>query len=152
LIICTQPRRIAAISLAKRVAEELNEPIGRSVGFMIGADRVVGQHTRVRFVTTGWAMEKLLHSNYLEEITHLVLDEVHERSIDADLLHLVIKLVLPKVKTIGCFIIPLNLNLLQIPAAKRPKIVLMSATFNAGIFSEYYCPSDPPKVKKCQSC
>jgi HrpA-like RNA helicase len=102
LIICTQPRRIAAISLAKRVAEELNEPIGRSVGFMIGADRVVGQHTRVRFVTTGWAMEKLLHSNYLEEITHLVLDEVHERSIDADLLHLVIKLVLPKVKTIGC--------------------------------------------------
>ncbi len=128
LILCTQPRRIAAISLAKRVADELKEPLGRTVGFMIGADRVVGRDTCIRFVTTGWAFEKLIHAdNFMEEVTHLVLDEVHERSIDADLLHLLIKLVLPKMAP-----------------EKRPKVVLMSATFNAGVFSDYYCPKDPP--------
>ncbi len=129
LIVCTQPRRIAAISLAKRVADELKEPMGRTVGFMIGADRVVGRDTCIRFVTTGWAFEKLVHAdNFLEEVTHLVLDEVHERSIDADLLHLLIKLVLPKMAP-----------------EKRPKVVLMSATFNAGVFSKYYSPNDPPE-------
>ena len=129
LILCTQPRRIAAISLAKRVADEMGEPIGRSVGYMIGADRVVGRDTEIRFVTTGWAFEKLIHNdNFLEDVTHFVIDEVHERSIDADLLHLLIKLVLPK-----------------IAPEKRPKVVLMSATFNADVFSSYYCPNDPPK-------
>lgn len=82
---------------------------------MIGADRVVGRDTYIRFVTTGaafclrklfvshnvlwgsgWAFEKLIHGGeFLEEVTHLVLDEVHERSIDADLLHLLLKLALP---------------------------------------------------------
>jgi HrpA-like RNA helicase len=61
LILCTQPRRIAAISLAKRVADEMGESLGRTVGYMIGADRVVGRNTAVRFVTTGWAFEKLIH-------------------------------------------------------------------------------------------
>ena len=78
---------------------------------------------------SGWAFEKLIHGGeFLQEVTHLVLDEVHERSIDADLLHLLLKLVLP-----------------SLPANKRPKVVLMSATFNAGIFSTYYCPKDPPQ-------
>lgn len=77
----------------------------------------------------GWAFEKLIHNDsFLEEVSHLVLDEVHERSIDADLLHLLIKLVLPK-----------------IPAERRPKVVLMSATFNASVFSRYYAPDNPPE-------
>ena len=131
LIICTQPRRIAAISLAKRVAEELKEPqLGKTVGYMIGSDRIVGRNTKIRFVTTGWAFEKLVHNDtFLSEITHLVLDEVHERSVDADLLHLLIKMILPR-----------------IPVEKRPKIVLMSATFDADVFASYYCPHDPPKT------
>lgn len=107
----------------------MGEQLGATVGFMIGADRVVGRDTAIRFVTTGWAFEKLIHNEqFLEEVTHLVLDEVHERTIDADLLHLLIKLVLPK-----------------IAPEKRPRVVLMSATFNAGVFANYYSPRDPPE-------
>lgn len=107
----------------------MGEALGRTVGYMIGADRVVGRNTSIRFVTTGWAFEKLIHNeNFLTEITHFVLDEVHERTIDADLLHLLIKLVLPKM-----------------PPAQRPKVILMSATFNASVFSTYYSPENPPE-------
>lgn len=122
-IYCTEPRRISAISLARRVSEELGE--GRNdlgtprslVGFSIRLEANTSKETRLVFATTGIVMRMLEGSNDLREITHLVLDEVHERSIDSDFLLIVLKKLLTRRKDL--------------------KVVLMSATVDAERFSRY---------------
>ncbi|KJR84503.1 ATP dependent RNA helicase [Sporothrix schenckii 1099-18] len=122
-IYCTEPRRISAISLARRVSEELGE--GRNdlgtprslVGFSIRLEANTSKETRLVFATTGIVMRMLEGSNDLREITHLVLDEVHERSIDSDFLLIVLKKLLTRRKDL--------------------KVVLMSATVDAERFSKY---------------
>ncbi|KAK7705194.1 hypothetical protein SLS64_008030 [Diaporthe eres] len=121
---CTEPRRISAISLARRVSEELGEnknDIGtpRSlVGYSIRLEANTSKETRLVFATTGIVMRMLEGSNELREITHLVLDEVHERSIDSDFLLIVLKKLMVKRKDL--------------------KVVLMSATVDAERFSKYF--------------
>ena len=79
LVLVTQPRRIAAISLAKRVASELGQEVGQDVGFKIGHESMADSRTRLLFVTSGWALQKLVHNpGYLAECSHLILDEIHE--------------------------------------------------------------------------
>ena len=122
-IYCTEPRRISAISLARRVSEELGENKGdlgthRSlVGFSIRLEASVSRETRLVYATTGIVMRMLEGSNDLKEITHLVLDEVHERTIDSDFLLIVLKRLLTKRKDL--------------------KVILMSATVDAERFSKY---------------
>ncbi len=122
-IYCTEPRRISAISLAKRVSEELGESRGelgtsRSlVGYSLRLEANTSRETRLVFATTGIVMRMLEGSNDLQDVTHLVLDEVHERSIDSDFLLIVLKKLL------------LRRNDL--------KVVLMSATVDAERFSSY---------------
>lgn len=121
---CTEPRRISAISLARRVSEELGEnknDIGTSrslVGYSIRLEANTSKETRLVFATTGIVMRMLEGSNELREITHLVLDEVHERSIDSDFLLIVLKKLMAKRKDL--------------------KVVLMSATVDAERFSKYF--------------
>jgi DEAD/DEAH box helicase len=127
-ILCTQPRRIAAISLAKRVAAERHEPVGHTVGFAIGQERVASlsrtHPTRIMFVTSGWLLQKLLHdAEFFQRCSHIVLDEIHERSIDADLLTLLLKEMLIEAEYSGI---------------RAPRLVLMSATLNANLFAEYF--------------
>ncbi|KAK0744735.1 P-loop containing nucleoside triphosphate hydrolase protein [Apiosordaria backusii] len=122
-IYCTEPRRISALSLAKRVSEELGESKGdlgtsRSlVGYSIRLESNTCRETRLVYATTGIVMRMLESSNDLQEITHLVLDEVHERSIDSDFLLIVLKKLLVRRKDL--------------------KVVLMSATVDAERFSKY---------------
>ncbi|KAH8887822.1 P-loop containing nucleoside triphosphate hydrolase protein [Thozetella sp. PMI_491] len=122
-IYCTEPRRISALSLAKRVSEELGEGRGdlgtpRSlVGYSIRLEANTSRETRLVYATTGIVMRMLEGSNDLQEITHLVLDEVHERSIDSDFLLIVLKKLLVRRKDL--------------------KVVLMSATVDAERFSKY---------------
>ncbi|KAK4442660.1 ATP-dependent RNA helicase DHX29 [Podospora aff. communis PSN243] len=122
-IYCTEPRRISAISLARRVSEELGEGKGdlgtsRSlVGYSIRLESNTSRETRLVYATTGIVMRMLEGSNDLQEITHLVLDEVHERSIDSDFLLIVLKKLLLRRKDL--------------------KVVLMSATVDAEKFSAY---------------
>ncbi|KAI1770617.1 P-loop containing nucleoside triphosphate hydrolase protein [Hypoxylon cercidicola] len=122
-IYCTEPRRISAISLARRVSEELGEGRGelgtsRSlVGYSIRLEANTSKETRLVYATTGIVMRMLEGSNELREITHLVLDEVHERSIDSDFLLIVLKKLLLRRKDL--------------------KVVLMSATVDAERFSNY---------------
>ncbi|CAK0884051.1 unnamed protein product, partial [Prorocentrum cordatum] len=79
-IAVTQPRRIAAISLAQRVASTRGEPVGQTVGYRVAMDGQVSGATRLSFVTTGWLLMKLAHRpQALKEYTHIVLDEIHER-------------------------------------------------------------------------
>lgn len=123
-VYCTEPRRISAISLARRVSEELGEGKGdigspRSlVGYSIRLEANTSKETRLVYATTGIVMRMLEGSNELKEITHLVLDEVHERSIDSDFLLIVLKKLLTKRKDL--------------------KVVLMSATVDAERFSNYF--------------
>ncbi|PQE23976.1 helicase associated domain-containing protein [Rutstroemia sp. NJR-2017a WRK4] len=122
-IYCTEPRRISAISLARRVSEELGErknDLGTSrslVGYAIRLESNTSKETRLIYATTGIVMRMLEGSNDLRDITHIVLDEVHERTIDSDFLLIVLRKLM----------------------VRRPdlKVVLMSATVDADRFSKY---------------
>ncbi|KAI9370426.1 P-loop containing nucleoside triphosphate hydrolase protein [Aspergillus egyptiacus] len=122
-IYVTEPRRISAISLARRVSEELGESkndVGTSrslIGFAVRLESKVSQSTRLVFATTGVVVRMLERPDDFQDITHVVLDEVHERSIDSDFLLIVLR------------------RLMQ----RRPdlKLILMSATLEANRFSTY---------------
>ncbi|KAL8852735.1 MAG: hypothetical protein Q9221_002365 [Calogaya cf. arnoldii] len=123
-VYCTEPRRISAISLARRVSEELGErksDVGTArslVGYAIRLESKLVRETRLVYATTGIVMRMLEASDDLQEITHLVLDEVHERSIESDFLLIVL-----------CKLL-----------VRRPalKVILMSATVDAKKFSSYF--------------
>ena len=122
-VYCTEPRRISAISLARRVSEELGEgrnDVGSSrslVGYAIRLESHVTNQTKLVYATTGIVMRMLEGSDDLGDMTHLVLDEVHERTIDSDFLLIVLRKLM----------------------ARRPnlKVLLMSATVDAQRFSSY---------------
>ncbi len=85
-VVVTQPRRIAARAAARRLAGLLGEPVGRTVGYAVRGEREVSAATRVEFVTTGLLLRRLQHEPDLPGVGAVVLDEVHERGLDADLL------------------------------------------------------------------
>ena len=75
-IICTQPRRIAATSIAKYVCKNRDWELGTLVGYQIGMDKNVSEDTRLTFVTTGVLLEKLVNMKNMNQFTHIILDEV----------------------------------------------------------------------------
>ena len=76
-MICTQPRRVAAISVAERVSEEMAEPsIGQTVGYQIRLEARRSAKTRLLFCTTGVVMRRLQDDPVLEGVTHICVDEV----------------------------------------------------------------------------
>ncbi|KAK6127667.1 hypothetical protein DH2020_038583 [Rehmannia glutinosa] len=117
-IICTQPRRISAISVAERVAAERGEKIGESVGYKVRLEGMRGRDTRLLFCTTGILLRRLLLDRNLKGTTHVIVDEIHERGMNEDFLLIVLKDLLPR----------------------RPelRLILMSATLNAELFSSYF--------------
>ncbi|KAF2147405.1 uncharacterized protein K452DRAFT_282402 [Aplosporella prunicola CBS 121167] len=122
-IYCTEPRRISAISLAQRVSEELGEDknaVGTArslVGYAIRLESHIAASTRLVYATVGIVLRMLESSKGLDDVTHLVIDEVHERSIDTDFLLIVLRSLM----------------------IRRPelKVILMSATVDADRFSKY---------------
>ena len=134
-IFVTEPRRISAISLAQRVSQELGDSPGAMgtnssfVGYSIRLDAKVSASTRLAFVTNGIALRMLESGSSgnskgtaFDEVTHIIVDEVHERSIDSDFLLIVLK------------------SLIQ--HRKDLKVVLMSATVDAEKISQFFggCP------------
>ena len=117
-IVCTQPRRISAISVAARVAQERGESVGHTVGYQIRLEAKRSEHTRLMFCTTGVLLRRLVAEPTLESVSHIFVDEIHERGMNEDFLLVVLKDLLPK----------------------RPdlKLVLMSATLNAELFATYF--------------
>lgn len=85
-VVVTQPRRIAARAGARRLAGLLGEPVGRTAGFSVRGDRQAGPDTLVEFVTAGTLLRRLQHDPELPGVRAVVLDEIHERQIDSDLL------------------------------------------------------------------
>jgi ATP-dependent helicase HrpB len=84
-VIVTQPSRIAARAAARRLAHLLGEPVGETVGYAVRGDRRTSRRTRVEVVTTGLLLRRIQHDPELAGIGAVVLDEVHERHLDADL-------------------------------------------------------------------
>ena len=117
-IVCTQPRRIAAMGVAARVADERCERIGDTVGHAIRGESKVSPRTRLLFCTTGVLLRRLQGDPMLESVSHIMVDEVHERSLDSDFLLVLVKDLL----------------------VKRPglKLVMMSATLDAQLFENYF--------------
>ena len=85
-VVVTQPRRVAARAAARRLAALLGEPVGRTVGYAVRGERVVGRATRIEIVTAGLLLRRLQDDPELSGTAAVVLDEVHERSLDSDLL------------------------------------------------------------------
>ena len=126
-IICTQPRRIAAVGVAERVADERGEPIGRSVGYTIRGESKRSADSRLVFCTTGVLLKMLEEDHDLAAVTHVVIDEVHERSCDSDLLLLMCRQMLASQKSRN-----------NVGETARLKVILMSATLDSGVFAQYF--------------
>ncbi|KAK0589636.1 hypothetical protein LWI29_016618 [Acer saccharum] len=130
-IICTQPRRIAAISVAERVADERCEPSpgsdGSLVGYQVRLDSAMNKRTKLLFCTTGILLRKIVGDLNLSGVTHVIVDEVHERSLLGDFLLIVLKDLLEKQSAEG---------------SSKLKVILMSATVDSDLFSRYFghCP------------
>lgn len=116
-ILCTQPRRISAIGLAERVADERVTKVGQEVGYVIRGVNKTSSSTKIKFVTNG-ILVKILQNNAAHVLndTVLVIDEVHERSMEIDLILIMIKRILQEGKVKGL------------------RVVLMSATVDVKIF------------------
>ncbi|MDI5910624.1 DEAD/DEAH box helicase, partial [Streptomyces sp. 12257] len=83
-VVVAEPRRIAARAAARRMAWLLGEKVGGSVGYSVRGERVVGRHARVEVVTTGVLLQRLQRDQELAGIDVVVIDECHERHLDAD--------------------------------------------------------------------
>ncbi|CAG2169701.1 unnamed protein product, partial [Oppiella nova] len=119
-IVCCEPRRLAAISVCERICVERNEQIGGTVGYQIRLESRVSNDTLLTFCTNGVILRTLMSNkpDFLRNVTHIIIDEVHERDRFSDFLLLILKQTL---KT--------DANI---------KLILMSATFNIKKFEDYF--------------
>ena len=137
-IICTQPRRIAATSVARRVAAERNQRIQESVGYHVRFDaKIPPMGGSILYCTTGILLQQIQRDpdTLLEGITHLVIDEVHERDIQIDFLLVLLKRTVQQRQREG---------------KKVPKVVLMSATIDIDLFANFFR-SESSGEKACPS-
>ncbi|MFT3861304.1 ATP-dependent RNA helicase HrpA [Micropruina sp.] len=114
----TQPRRIAARSLAERIAEELGTPLGEVVGYQVRFTAKTSRQTRVKVMTDGILLAEIAHDRDLRRYDTLIIDEAHERSLNIDFLLGYLKQLLPR----------------------RPdlKLIVTSATIDTARFSEHF--------------
>ena len=122
-ILCTQPRRIAAMSVAERVASERGETLGGTTGYQIRLENRTSSKTLLTFCTTGILLRTLMYEDSnLEKVTHLIIDEVHERDRFCDFL----------------------LGVVRSRLSRFPhlRLILMSAALDVTVFSNYFekCP------------
>lgn len=96
MIGCTQPRRIAARSVARRVAEELAVPVGGAVGFQVRFNDAVSDATAIKFMTDGILLAEIQADRWLSKYDTLIIDEAHERSLNIDFLLGYLKQLLPR--------------------------------------------------------
>ena len=115
---CTQPRRVAATSVAQRVADEMDVTLGNEVGYTIRFDDNTSDLTHLKYMTDGMLLREAMTDPLLSRYSVIILDEAHERTIATDVL----------------------MGLLKELLRKRPdlKLVVMSATLDAGKFQKYF--------------
>ena len=118
-ILCTQPRRISAVSVAERVAQERGASVGETVGYHIRLESKLGTNCNLIYCTNGVLIRSLMSGDrVLSSLTHIIIDEVHERDKLSDFLLICLKESLRK--------------------GVKIKLVLMSATINVDKFQSYF--------------
>jgi ATP-dependent RNA helicase DDX35 len=125
-IAVTQPRRIAAQSVAQRVADELGTPLGQEIGFSIRFEDVTSANTKVKFVTDGMLLREMLVDPLLRRYSIIMVDEAHERSLSSDILLSLLKKILQKRSDL--------------------RVVVSSATLEAERFLDFFAPDEGEKV------
>jgi ATP-dependent RNA helicase DHX8/PRP22 len=125
IIGCTQPRRVAAMSVAKRVAEEFGCRCGQEVGYNIRFDDCTSKDTVIKYMTDGMLLREILNDPHLSRYSCIMLDEAHERTIHTDVLFGLLKK---------------SMN--STDGKKGFKLIITSATLDAEKFSAYFnhCP------------
>ncbi|CUG28552.1 pre-mRNA splicing factor ATP-dependent RNA helicase, putative [Bodo saltans] len=117
-IACTQPRRVPAMSVSERVAEEMDVTLGDEVGYTIRFDDVSSDKTRIKYLTDGMLLREAMTDPLLKKYSVIILDEAHERTVHTDILIGTIKELIPK----------------------RPdlRVIVMSATLEEKKFQKYF--------------
>ncbi|XP_047286866.1 ATP-dependent RNA helicase TDRD9 isoform X8 [Homo sapiens] len=118
-IVVTQPRKIGASSIARWISKERAWTLGGVVGYQVGLEKIATEDTRLIYMTTGVLLQKIVSAKSLMEFTHIIIDEVHERTEEMDFLLLVVRKLL---RTNSRFV----------------KVVLMSATISCKEFADYF--------------
>ncbi|KAF3015552.1 putative ATP-dependent RNA helicase dhr2 [Neopestalotiopsis sp. 37M] len=144
VIAITQPRRVAATTLASRVAKEMGTPLGGSgptregsVGYSVRFDHNVPKGTKIKFLTEGMLLQELLRDPNLRQYSAVIVDEIHERSVDVDLISGFLKQIVTGDKA-GRGGLPL-------------KVVVMSATADVERISEFFSPAAEAASEKRSS-
>jgi len=117
-VVCTQPRRVAAVTIAQKVAEEQGCAVGERVGYSIRFEDRCSQQTRIKFTTDGVLLRECMSDPLLSKYSVVILDEAHERSLQTDIL----------------------MGLLRELQEKRSdlRIVVMSATLQTELFENFF--------------
>uniref|UniRef100_A0A0B7ADJ4 RNA helicase n=1 Tax=Arion vulgaris TaxID=1028688 RepID=A0A0B7ADJ4_9EUPU len=118
MIGCTQPRRVAAMSVAKRVAEEMNVKLGEEIGYAIRFEDCTSEKTLIKYMTDGILLRESLRESDLDNYSAIIMDEAHERSLSTDVLF----------------------GLLRNVVARRHdlKLIVTSATMDASKFATFF--------------
>lgn len=118
LVACTQPRRVAAMSVAERVANEMDVKLGEEVGYSIRFEDKTSQKTILKYMTDGMLLREAMNDHDLKRYSTIILDEAHERTLATDIL----------------------MGLLKEVVLRRPdlKLIIMSATLDAQKFQRYF--------------
>ncbi|KEP66318.1 UNVERIFIED_CONTAM: helicase associated domain (ha2) protein [Hammondia hammondi] len=118
LIGCTQPRRVAAVSVAKRVADEMGTSLGEDVGYAIRFEDCTSERTRIKYMTDGVLLRESLSDADLDKYAAVIMDEAHERSLNTDVLFGILK---------------------GVAARRRDfKLIVTSATMDSERFSAFF--------------
>jgi len=118
MIACTQPRRVAAMSVAQRVSDEFDVPLGTQIGYTIRYDDKSSDATKLKFCTDGMLLREALSDPLLSRYSIILLDEAHERTMQTDILFGLIKEILKKRTDL--------------------KLIIMSATLDSDKFQTYF--------------
>ncbi len=115
---CTQPRRVAAMSVAKRVSEEMESKLGGLVGYSIRFEDCTSAETKIKYMTDGVLLRESLNEGDLDRYSAIILDEAHERSLSTDVLMGLLRKILQRRRDL--------------------KLIVTSATMNADKFASFY--------------
>ena len=117
-IVCTQPRRVAAMSIAKRVSQEMDVELGEQVGYTVRFDDKTSKNTLIKYVTDGLLLKEATTDHELNKYQIIIIDEAHERTLATDILFGFLKELMEK--------------------RKELKLIIMSATFDIEKFQNYF--------------
>ncbi|KAG9781403.1 Pre-mRNA-splicing factor ATP-dependent RNA helicase PRP43 [Exophiala dermatitidis] len=118
LVACTQPRRVAAMSVAERVAQEMDVKLGEEVGYSIRFEDMTSQKTILKYMTDGMLLREAMNDHDLNRYSTIILDEAHERTLATDVLMALLKEVVLRRSDL--------------------KLIIMSATLDAQKFQRYF--------------